>query len=139
MAYLYAVYSTPVKTKCTVHLVKDIFMKEDRYQRLQTARIYAGFSKPTDAARYFGWNENTYRSHDNGARGLTAEAAEIYAKAYGVRAEWLLYGRGTMTNGDDSLSDRLARVLGDVQSFSDGKQEAFVAMAKAWVDSIKKD
>lgn len=48
----------------------------------------------TDAARRHHWNENTYRSHENGTRPLSKSAAANYAKAFKVAAGWLLYGEG---------------------------------------------
>lgn len=62
--------------------------------RLRQARAKANFEKATDAARAYGWNEVTYTSHENGARGLRPAVAEKYAKAFRVPAEWLLYGKG---------------------------------------------
>ena len=67
---------------------------EEPHQRLQSARQNAGFENATDAARAFGWNENTYRSHENGERGLRAAIAERYAKAFRTTAAWLLTGDG---------------------------------------------
>jgi phage repressor protein C with HTH and peptisase S24 domain len=65
---------------------------EEPYQRLQIARQKAGFENATDAARTFGWNENTYRSHENGERGLKLAVAERYARAFTTTAAWLLTG-----------------------------------------------
>lgn len=62
--------------------------------RLKKARTKRGYSSPTDAARAFGWNVNTYRSHENGNRELSKSAALKYAKAYQVSVEWLLFGKG---------------------------------------------
>jgi len=62
------------------------------FERLQRARAKAGYSQATDAARAFGWNENTYRSHENGERGLKPAVAEKYARAFRVSAAWLLTG-----------------------------------------------
>jgi phage repressor protein C with HTH and peptisase S24 domain len=67
---------------------------EEPYQRLQFARENAGFENATDAARAFAWNENTYRSHENGERGLRPAVAERYAKAFRTSAAWLLTGEG---------------------------------------------
>ena len=64
------------------------------YERLQEARARAGFANATDAARAFGWNENTYRSHENGERGLKPSVAERYAAALKVSAGYLLTGEG---------------------------------------------
>ena len=69
---------------------------EEPHERLQAARLRAGFTEATDAARAFGWNENTYRSHENGVRGLKPEVASRYAKRLKVSAGWLLTGEGTM-------------------------------------------
>lgn len=63
-------------------------------ERLQIARRKAGYADATDAARAFGWNENTYRSHENGMRGLKTDVAERYAKAFRVSSAWLLTGEG---------------------------------------------
>lgn len=63
-------------------------------QRLQEARKRAKFDTPTDAARAFGWNEVTYRAHENGERGIRRVPAEKYAKAFRVPVEWLLFGKG---------------------------------------------
>jgi len=67
---------------------------DEPHDRLATARRSAGFENATDAARAFAWNENTYRSHENGERGLRLPIAERYAKAFGTSAAWLLTGEG---------------------------------------------
>lgn len=60
--------------------------------RLQIARSKAGYQTASEAARAFGWNENTYRSHENGERGLKRPVAERYAKAFKVSPAYLLLG-----------------------------------------------
>jgi hypothetical protein len=67
---------------------------DEPHERLQIARRNAGFENATDAARAFAWNENTYRSHENGERGLRLPIAERYAKAFNTSAAWLLTGEG---------------------------------------------
>lgn len=74
---------------------------DDPDQRLVWAREQAKFETATDAARRFHWNENTYRSHENGQRGLSKKAAAKYAKAFKVPVGWLLYGEGAMTTPID--------------------------------------
>ena len=64
------------------------------HERLQFARHKAGYRGATAAANAFGWNENTYRSHENGARGFKVAAAKRYGKAFHVPAAWLLTGDG---------------------------------------------
>ena len=77
-------------------------------ERLQAARLRAGFETATDAARAFGWNENTYRSHENGERGLKKEVAYRYAKALRISVGWLLTGDGATDAAN------VARVMGYV-------------------------
>ncbi|RAI42801.1 hypothetical protein CH341_17560 [Rhodoplanes roseus] len=67
---------------------------ESPSDRLSRARERAGFATATDAARRHHWNENTYRSHENGSRDLSRKAAEKYAKTFKVSSGWLLYGEG---------------------------------------------
>lgn len=61
--------------------------------RLQKARLDAGYEKAVDAARAYGWGESTYISHENGTRGLKPKVADRYGRAFRVPAEWLLYGK----------------------------------------------
>ncbi|WP_093569298.1 helix-turn-helix transcriptional regulator [Methylobacterium sp. 174MFSha1.1] len=63
-------------------------------KRLAHVREAAGYSTATEAARAFGWNENTYRSHENGERGLKAEIVRKYARAFHVSVSWILFGFG---------------------------------------------
>lgn len=60
------------------------------YERLKEARRCAGLVGPAEAAKKFGWNPNTYKSHENGERGLRQPAAERYAKRLRVSPAWLL-------------------------------------------------
>jgi phage repressor protein C with HTH and peptisase S24 domain len=66
----------------------------DKPERLREARISAGFETAADAAAYLGLATPTYTSHENGSRGITAKKAELYARAFKVSPEWLLYGSG---------------------------------------------
>jgi phage repressor protein C with HTH and peptisase S24 domain len=66
----------------------------DIHDRLRQARINAGFETASDAATRFGWVESTYRSHENGQRGIKANDANKYARAFRVTNEWLLLGLG---------------------------------------------
>lgn len=73
--------------------------------RLEWAREHAGFSDATAAARRFHWNENTYRSHENGNRGISKKAATKYAKALKIAggAGWILYGEPVENPPDPEL------------------------------------
>lgn len=80
----------------------------DSADRLKQARINRGFDRPTDAAEAFGWNVNTYRSHENGNRSISKKAAIRYSKALNVSVDWLLTGTtkyGTKINQDDKNND----------------------------------
>ena len=64
----------------------------------------AGFDDGTEAARRFGWPVPTYLSHENGSRGVRADRAADYARAFKVSPEWLLFGRSPLqvANGEPS-------------------------------------
>lgn len=73
---------------------------EKSHERLQLARARAKYNTASEAARAFGWNEITYRAHENGIRGIRPEAAERYARAFGVDASWILEERGRGPSGN---------------------------------------
>lgn len=77
----------------------------DPHERLRRARIEAGFESAVDAARAYGWNEATYRSHENGIRGLLKEPAERYARAFKKPVEWLLFGKNQRPTEAASTED----------------------------------
>ena len=60
--------------------------------RLRRARTAAGFASASEAAAHFGWNENTYKSHENGQRNLKSDVAKRYASALGVTPAWIQFG-----------------------------------------------
>ena len=64
-----------------------------QHGRLRWAREHAGFSSIRGAAVAHGWNENTYKSHEQGIRrkgGLPLGEVKKYARAFGVSDAWLL-------------------------------------------------
>lgn len=64
-------------------------------ERLRQARQHAGFARPVEAAREHGWNENTYKSRENGLRGIPAfSEVRKYSRAFKVPFIWLLAGEG---------------------------------------------
>ena len=70
---------------------------EEPNDRLRKRREKAGYKTANDAARAFGWNENTYKSHESGIRGLKRSVATRYAKAFRTTAGYLLTGQGDPT------------------------------------------
>ena len=67
---------------------------EDVAARLKAARQAAGYDSARAAADAIGIPVATYTQHENGTRGLPAGKARLYAHAFAVTPEWLLYGRG---------------------------------------------
>jgi phage repressor protein C with HTH and peptisase S24 domain len=66
--------------------------------RLRLAREKEGFKSIREAAKAHGWNENTYKSHEQGERqkdGLKTEYLERYSRAFKVNPLWLATGRGS--------------------------------------------
>ena len=66
----------------------------DLASRLVWARETAGFETAVEGAARLGVPYNTYVQHENGIRGFRADRAAMYAKAYRVDVEWLLFGKG---------------------------------------------
>ena len=60
--------------------------------RLRELRIKKGYESTAAAAAAFGWNENTYKSHENGERGIKLSVARKYATAFGSSASFILTG-----------------------------------------------
>jgi SOS-response transcriptional repressor LexA len=96
-----------VQANCTEENGTICTMQE-RHERLRQIRRLRGFEKQAEAADAFGWNRNTYKSHENGVRPLTIEAAEQYAAAFRVSLGWLLSGEGTY---DSALSSGVKSTL----------------------------
>lgn len=82
--------------------------------RLKEARKNKGYSSGAAAADAFGWSKPTYRSHENGSRGIPRDKLEVYARAFHVSIEWLLTGRGKKDAPQGVLPTFLP-VLGAVQ------------------------
>jgi len=80
-----------------------------RAARLRQARERAGFSKPIEAIERFRFKRSYYH-HENGHGTFSFDQAAAYAKAYGVRAEWLYKGTGPMTDAPDSDLAELVRL-----------------------------
>lgn len=72
--------------------------------RLRQARSLR-FATASEAARYLGIATPTYLAHENGTRNITWEQAEYYARKFRIRTEWLLSGRGDMS--DDPATEKL--------------------------------
>lgn len=86
----------------------------DRHDRLRTARVGAGYERQRDVFEHHpSWNRNSYKSNENGNAPFSFETAKTYAKAFGVRAEWLYDGNGTMKAGRPDVVPIIGRVGAD--------------------------
>jgi hypothetical protein len=61
-------------------------------ERLRRAREAAGFATAAEGAAQAGAKYYTYVQHENGTRGVPADKAELYGRAFGVEPQWILYG-----------------------------------------------
>lgn len=68
-------------------------MSLEPHHRLKVAREHAGYRTAASAARAFGWQVHTYKTHESGNRGMKPEIAAAYGRAFRVDAAWLLFGK----------------------------------------------
>lgn len=87
-------------------------MKTTRGERLQTARLAAGFRSARAAANAMGIPVSTYGAHERaetpGARDFGPDEAARYARRFRVSPEYLLTGRGTGPSGEHIDSAAIA-------------------------------
>lgn len=76
--------------------------REDRAERLVTAREMAGFKGPTAVANKLRISVNTYKAHEQGRNGFGTVDAQEYAKLFGVSLRWLAFGVGMPDSQDDT-------------------------------------
>lgn len=68
------------------------------HERLALAREKAGYANATEAAKALGVPYPTYAGHENGSSGFRPDTGAKYAQRFRVRFEWLMRGRGAMTD-----------------------------------------
>lgn len=71
-------------------------------KRLREARVAAGYSSASAAARAHGWTGSTYIAHENGQNDFDTDKAREYAKAFKTNAEWLILGLKHPASGIDA-------------------------------------
>lgn len=76
--------------------------RERRAERLKQAREAANLGGYRKLAQRFGWNENTYKAHEQGKSGFGVSDARKYAKALKVSFSWLFLGVGLPHDTDDT-------------------------------------
>jgi SOS-response transcriptional repressor LexA len=102
---------------------------ETEHDRLRQMRIKRGFKSATAAARTYGWNVNTYRSHENGARGITPDEALKYSLVFGFDLGWLYKGGATLkskgiSKTPDVAEQRIPRLSWDFLRHYGGVEKA---------------
>ena len=70
--------------------------------RLRQARSKR-YAQAKEAATAHGWGVSTYISHENGTRGFRFDTAQVYARAFGVDATWLMTGRNPPVRGRQTV------------------------------------
>jgi len=107
MPTLYKTYSGNARAFCNLYTARIAMssVMTNPSDRLRQARIRKGFEQAIDASVAYGWNRNTYASNENGNAPFSFKSAQKYARAFGVRAEWLYSGSGAMVDeaADDDL------------------------------------
>ncbi|MEH3118867.1 MAG: helix-turn-helix transcriptional regulator [Methylorubrum populi] len=88
--------------------------KREPFQRLTDLRRQSGYASASDAARAFGWNENTYRSHENGERGIRRDVAFKYAQAFTTTANYILFGESPSNHYERKFSNNIP-LVGNVE------------------------
>lgn len=76
----------------TSHSLPSMTAPQSPGERLQTARIEAGYAEAADAARAMGVNVITYRAHENDQNGYWKNLSQ-YSRFFRVSADWLVTGR----------------------------------------------
>lgn len=106
--------------KCLLHPPRwqKAFM-ETMGDRLRWARKRAGYAKPMDAIRAFGFTKSTYIQHENGTRGFPSRAAQRYSTVYRVDLEWLLTGKGKPESSADTPVVGIVGAGAEVMPFDD--------------------
>ena len=109
----------------------DVLPAAAAAERLRRARRAKGLASAAEAARLQGWNLNTYASNENGNASFSFRKAETYARAFGVRAEWLYAGKGPMKARSQGLPV-LGKVAAGAEALFDDDSE--MGAAADWLD-----
>lgn len=83
-------------------------MDAEQKSYLRLARENAGYSSAADFASAHKITESTYRSHENGVRGLPIAAAKRYAPLLGVSWQYLIDGEGELPQPSAAQHERVS-------------------------------
>jgi transcriptional regulator with XRE-family HTH domain len=87
------------KKRTAEEAAQELIERQGIARRLVQAREAAGYKTATDAADAMGVQYGTYAGHENANRSISRAMLARYAKFYGVKADFLLYG------SDDDAED----------------------------------
>lgn len=116
---------------------------KNAHNRLKKARENAGHASAAAFAIKFDIEETTYRSHENGNRGIPIEAASRYATLLKVSAWWILTGENESAgdNPDFTMIERRPAIRASagngIAVHDDGERDS-VAFRSDWLKSITK-
>lgn len=82
-------------------------------ERLRAAREEAGYESIASAARTHGFHKQNLADHESGRRGIDAEMAERYGRAFRVDPAWILLGGATRRPRPTGLVPIIGRVGAD--------------------------
>lgn len=105
------------------------------HERLKQARIAAGYRTAKDGAERVGTPYGTYSGHENGNRGIKTAEAAVYARAFKVRPEWILYGKvgPEPLTGSDEPQPPLMPIVKAIEDSLDGLTEKEQRMIAEYV------
>lgn len=95
---------------CTMKNWQENLEREKRAERLVEARKQSNLGGIRKVTKAFGWNENTYKAHEQARASFGLVDARKYAKAYNVSVQWLFMGTGAPGDADLAETPTLASV-----------------------------
>lgn len=116
------------------HMTNSVKIDIERSRRLKGARIAAGYKTMKLFVDAHGLTEVTYRSHENGTRNVTYNAAQIYAKYLNVTTEWIMDGKSNISASskfffDQPLMEKSATAIQEAAKRMNIKLDLAQAMA----------
>lgn len=103
--------------------------------RLEKARLAAGFTTPLDAATSLGVPYPTYKAHENGTGLFKLDTAAAYARKFKVSLDWLITGKG---KGPGEVDETLDALLAVWPSLPDRIRTNLVEFAQSFLDEQRK-
>jgi phage repressor protein C with HTH and peptisase S24 domain len=90
-----------------------VFAMDTIGARLKHARLQKGYESASSAARAFGWHKQNVADHEADRRGVDADQAKTYGRAYSVDPSWILFGGPTKRPKASGLVPIIGKVGAD--------------------------